>query len=289
MWNVAIHFAMSGKMYEYAFAPETPGEEGVKLTFSVGSHISRRKALIEIAKNLERNNVTWLRPIVAPEKDWILDLDELRRRYKNLQRFDWLYGKAKVTPEHEIEEKRDSDKSREEAMVRFMVTRQEAESIMKSIYVSELEPFIECFRMDYSESECCAFIMMRFKKTPLHQEIVGVVRDVCSKHGITALRADDKQYADDLLANVRTYMHGCRFGIAIFERLTEDEFNPDVSLEVGYMMALGKPVCFLKDKTLPFLQTDLAGRLYEPFDVQNPRESIPGRLEKWLRDKNFIR
>jgi len=40
-------------------------------------------------------------------------------------------------------------------------------------------------------------------------------------------------------------MHGSAFGIAIFERLTSDIFNPNVSLEVGYMMAMHKPILYL--------------------------------------------
>ena len=31
----------------------------------------------------------------------------------------------------------------------------------------------------------------------------------------------------------------------MFERLESERYNPNVALEVGYMMALGKPVCLL--------------------------------------------
>ncbi len=78
------------------------------------------------------------------------------------------------------------------------------------------------------------------------------------------------------------------FGIALFERLEEDEFNPNVSLEVGYLRALRKPVCLLKDKTLKTLQTDLVGKLYKSFDPQDPKKTIPRELENWLRDKEII-
>jgi nucleoside 2-deoxyribosyltransferase len=83
-------------------------------------------------------------------------------------------------------------------------------------------------------------------------------------------------------------MHGCAFGIGIFERITTEDFNPNVSLELGYMMALGKPVCLLKDKYLNFLHTDLVGRLYLPFDPQDPETSIPNVLEKWAKDKRIV-
>jgi hypothetical protein len=107
--------------------------------------------------------------------------------------------------------------------------------------------------------------------------------------GITAVRADDKHYHDDLWPNVLTYIHGCGFGIAVFERLEQDEFNPNVSLEVGYLYGLGKPVCLLKDKTLKTLHTDLVGKLYRPFDPQNPKTTIPTELSKWLADKGIVK
>lgn len=44
-------------------------------------------------------------------------------------------------------------------------------------------------------------------------------------------------------------MHGCEFGVAVFDRITEDDFNPNVTLEVGYMLGMGRNVLLLKDKT----------------------------------------
>ena len=129
---------------------------------------------------------------------------------------------------------------------------------------------------------------MRFGKTPAHEAIINGIREVSGKHGIAALRADDKQYHDDLFPNVLTYIYGCGFGVAVFERLTTEDFNPNVSLEVGYMLALDKPVCLLKDRTLETLHTDLVGKLYRVFDPQDAQTSIQEPLEKWASDKGII-
>src|SRR5690606_12093358 len=99
---------------------------------------------------------------------------------------------------------------------------------------------------------------------------------------------DDKEYSDDLFSNIKTYMYGSDFGIAVVERVENNEFNPNVSLEIGYMMGLNKNVCLLKDKTLRSLQSDLVGKVYRPFDTQNIKESVKSQLEKWLEDKGFI-
>jgi hypothetical protein len=152
----------------------------------------------------------------------------------------------------------------------------------------EIRDSLKRFRQDYPDATKVAFIMMQFGKTPAHDRIVASLKTALSKHGIVALRADEKWYHDELYWNVLTYIHGCRFAIAVFERIEADDFNPNVSLEVGYVFAVRKPVCLLKDKTLRRLPTDLVGKLYREFDSQDPEVTIPRELEFWLRDKEVI-
>ena len=93
---------------------------------------------------------------------------------------------------------------------------------------------------------------------------------------------------DELFQNVKVYLHSCDFGIAIYERILSDDFNPNVSLEVGYLLGMNKNVLLLKDKTLATLNSDLTGRLYKEFDTNNIEESIETSLEKWLKDKGYV-
>src|SRR5258706_4511505 len=125
-----------------------------------------------------------------------------------------------------------------------------SQDISSTTYPLEISQSLQGFLRDHSNARQTAFIMMRFGMTEAHTEIVKVIKDVLSKYEIVAMRADDKEYHDDLFSNVLTYIYGCNFGIAVFERLETDDFNPNVALEVGYMRALKKPVCLLKDKTI---------------------------------------
>ena len=79
--------------------------------------------------------------------------------------------------------------------------------------------------------------MMKFGETPLSADKIyaGRLGNVIAV-GLTAVRADEKESTPNLFENVLTYLHGCRFGIAVFERLVGDEFNPNVFLELGYML-----------------------------------------------------
>ncbi len=159
---------------------------------------------------------------------------------------------------------------------------------LESAFPTELAESLKRFRKDYPNPSTCAFIMMRFGTTKAHNEIVQSIRDTLGAHGIKALRADDKDYHDDLFWNILTYIYGCDFGIAVFERIEQEEFNPNISLEVGYTMALRKPVLLLKDRTLKNLNTDLIGKLYKTFDPQDIAKSIAPQLQRWLKDKNII-
>lgn len=152
----------------------------------------------------------------------------------------------------------------------------------------EISESIERFHKDHPDPSRVAFVMMRFGQTTAHAKIVAGIKEALASSGIVAVRADDKEYHADLYQNIQTYMHGCGFGVAVFERLEEEIFNPNVSLEVGYMMALRKHVCLLKDRTLKTLQADLIGKLYRVFDPQNPTESISVELLKWLKDKGLV-
>lgn len=73
----------------------------------------------------------------------------------------------------------------------------------------------------------------------------------------------------------------------MFERIEAERFNLNVALEVGYMFALRKPVCLLKDRTLSKLHADLIGKLFRKFDTQKPAETIPPAVFKWLSDKRL--
>ena len=163
-----------------------------------------------------------------------------------------------------------------------------AEAALELEFPPELAESLKRFRKDHPNPVGCAFVMMRFGTTKAHTEIIQSIRDALAKHGVEALRADDKDYHDDLFWNILTYIHGCGFGIAVFERIEQEEFNPNVALEVGYTMALKKPVLLLKDSTLKNLNADLVGKLYKIFDPQGISGSIGQQIQRWLKDKSLI-
>jgi hypothetical protein len=143
------------------------------------------------------------------------------------------------------------------------------------------------FRGEHPKAFSTCFVMMRFGKTTAHKRLEKTIKSALKRHELIGLLARDREFHDDLYPNIQTYMHGCAFGIAVFERLETEEFNPNIALEVGYMFGLRKQVLLLKDQTLRALHTDLVGKLYREFDPQDPETTIPPQIDSWLTDKGL--
>jgi hypothetical protein len=295
MWYVNGRPRLLGDLrWEYyeGGAWEDPGgeegnEEGVKVSFdltSLSNQYQRRDAIKTIERLIEKNIVPW---ITSGHKEWTLDLDKLKDFIPELSSMDWFTGKVSFEPEFETEERIVFDKPHYEAKVAFYIVPEVLRRPTVFEPPIEIQESLALFKRDYPDPNKVAFIMMQFGKTKAHNEIGKAIRRVLDSHGISGVKADDKQYHDDLFYNVMTYLYGCGSGIAVFERIEAEDFNPNVSFEVGYMFALRKPVCLLKDRTLKTLHTDLVGKLYKVFDPQEPGKTIPDEISQWLSDKGI--
>lgn len=147
-----------------------------------------------------------------------------------------------------------------------------------------IEPFLHSFLKEHPSNERNVFLIMRFTKEPPFPEIVEAVRRTCAEKGLNILRADDKEYTDDLWDNVLTYMYGCDQAIAIFDQINYRKFNPNVALEVGFLRAQCKRVLLLKDKAIAVMPADIVGKIYRNFDTYAASETIPPQINKWLED-----
>lgn len=153
---------------------------------------------------------------------------------------------------------------------------------------TEIAISLDKLRREFPDMLKLGFLIMRFGSTKPHERIVTAIKDTGMKLGLDIVRADENEFHADLWGNVRTYLHGCSFGIAVYERIITNQPNANVGLEVGYLMAMGKPVLLLKDDTLEDLPSDLAGKLYKTFDAHDPENSIPKGMVKWLEQNGII-
>jgi hypothetical protein len=148
---------------------------------------------------------------------------------------------------------------------------------------AHLRSYLEAFLTDYPDPDKNIFVMMPFAKSEHLDNALTGVRMAASKFGLNALRADDRAYSDQLWPNVETYMAACRYGVAIFEDIDQREFNPNISLELGYMLGRQKRCLLLKEQRLPSLPSDIVGHLYRPWDAFKAETTVAAQVDQWLR------
>ena len=134
------------------------------------------------------------------------------------------------------------------------------------------------------------FVMMPFRQSidERFEYIEKIIKRVLKRKGFTAWLASDMELDPTLWGNITSFMTGCKYGIAIFTRKDnlagaqiEPEFNPNVSLEMGFMLSRGKRILVLKDSFLKTLPTDIVGWLYKEFDLSRVNRQLPRIISKW--------
>lgn len=147
----------------------------------------------------------------------------------------------------------------------------------------EITESLEMFYEKYRNVQT-AFIMMSFENSETHNKIAKEIKETLKSFAIVGLKADDEEFHENLYDNIRTYMHGCDIGISVFESISNPSINANISFETGYVKALFKPVCIMKDKSIPSLQSDLLGSLFTIINTHDI-SSIDRGLKLWIGRK----
>lgn len=133
------------------------------------------------------------------------------------------------------------------------------------------------------------FIMIRYGEGEDYRRIEATIRATLKRYKFNAVLARDRMFKPQLWDQIRFCMEFSRYGIVVFEENPEHpEFNPNVSVELGFMMALDKKVLILKEKDLRPLPSDLMGHLYVPFSRSTLEKDINVAISKWLFDLGHI-
>jgi len=148
--------------------------------------------------------------------------------------------------------------------------------------LTHLEPHLRQFLAAYPNPDRNVFVMMRFLKSDQLDEAFQTIRETLRARGFNAVRADDRDYTGELWANIEVYLTCCKYGIAVFEDIEKRDFNPNVSLELGYMLGRQKRCLILKEQRLAELPADVVHRLYKPFDMFDIAASVGREVGRWI-------
>ena len=132
------------------------------------------------------------------------------------------------------------------------------------------------------------FVIMDFDERLL--EIYNIIASFFKEKDLIAVRANEAEFANNLWENTKVYLECCSTAVAIVDggKTNGDNgepiYNPNVAIEVGYMLCKGSKICILKDKTLNKLPTDISARLYKEYDSDNLKDTVTQALESWYSD-----
>jgi DeoR/GlpR family transcriptional regulator of sugar metabolism len=149
------------------------------------------------------------------------------------------------------------------------------------------------FRNPDSSKNC--FVMMRYRKNRKLEKVETTVIQALDKYGVEARLAKDRQDKPLLWANVCAFMEHANFGIAIFDNVEnyqvgEPRANPNICMELGYMLARGADCLILRDTAgrpdvHGKLFTDLDGHIVQDIDTTKPMKDLGAIVSKWVQQR----
>lgn len=128
------------------------------------------------------------------------------------------------------------------------------------------------------------FVMMRYGNDAKFRIIEQTIKETLRRAGLTAVLAKDVQFHKSLWDNIQYCMDNCRYGIVVYEQILSRDYNPNVTLELGYMFGRDRTCLILKEKGLQYLHTDVLSFLYQEFesDTASLESSVRTALNTWL-------
>ncbi|MBW0000224.1 MAG: hypothetical protein JO015_14070 [Verrucomicrobia bacterium] len=135
--------------------------------------------------------------------------------------------------------------------------------------------------------EASVFIMTKFpdKGSPEADrltQIIETVKKAIKASGYVPRIAQGPKYYRWLWDNVELYLLGCARGVAIVEARYLPELNPNVALEWGWMVGMGREVLFLRESSFKHDRADWAGLLSSSFDWDDYEPAISTAIAEFL-------
>ena len=135
--------------------------------------------------------------------------------------------------------------------------------------------------------ESNVFIMTRFPAAGKAgaerlNEVIDRVKTAVADRGYMPRMASHAVHHAWLWDNVELNMLGSKYGVAILEDQCQPELNPNVAMEWGWMLGMGREVLMLREKHFGHLRADWAGRLDKTFAWDDPGSGIEQAVVEFL-------
>ncbi len=135
--------------------------------------------------------------------------------------------------------------------------------------------------------EITAFLMMDLKhESPFQQNIVKFIRQILSGYRIALITVPPKTFNYDNGPEKLNHLKGCDFGIAVVQQSDGKDNYFDWIYETGYMHALSKPVCIIKESNAFIPLLDFVPSFIGELNQSNVYNSLEKCIDLWL--KKFV-
>jgi protein-tyrosine-phosphatase len=132
------------------------------------------------------------------------------------------------------------------------------------------------------------FVMMPFS-APGSNEVYAALSTALHDHGLVPIRDDETATSPALWQNIQVSLLGSAYGVAVFMPDKHVQFNPNVAIESGFMMALDRPVLLLVSNSLQGVPADFSGLLYRTFNPYQLAETLTPAVGQWVeRDVSYF-
>ncbi len=134
------------------------------------------------------------------------------------------------------------------------------------------------------------FLIRKFEVRSDRSALIEIVRNSFKSEGFKIVDASEKNLNNETWRNIKEFMDYCSFGVVIIDDFSpndNNEFNPNIFLEIGYLLALGKNIFILIQNCLERkLPTDVKPFLYDTFDSQDVLDSdiLRNKIKKWINN-----
>ena len=125
------------------------------------------------------------------------------------------------------------------------------------------------------------FVIMPFSKE--YDCLYNHIKTYLKEKKLTAIRADEYKFDNHVWPNVQLYLECCRMAIALFP-YSDSGYNPNVALEVGYMLSKGGKICLLKEDRVEKMFSDISSIMYNTYKQKSYKKDISKALDKWIEN-----
>ena len=125
------------------------------------------------------------------------------------------------------------------------------------------------------------FVCIRYGEQPW-RELFLAIQDVSKQYGFIAHIASERWFEPDLWPNTEQHLRVCRYAIVVIDVGDGQEISPNVALEAGYLLAMGKAFLILREKQCTTTMVNLEAKLYRSFDYWNITGTVKPAVSSWL-------